>query len=150
MVGRTAAAGRELVNGEIVLDDAWRSFSPRGDRGRTLKEVVAAIGKGRAAELPPTPALAGVTLRVGPGETLGIVGRNGAGKTSTLRVLAGIIPLHRGFAQCGGRVAALIDLGSGFDRRVLRAWPLHRHADQDLLLGDARAARLRGRRASRR
>lgn len=57
-----------------------------------------------------------MNLRVEPGETLGIVGRNGAGKTSTLRVLAGIIPLHRGRASCGGRVATLIELGAGFGR----------------------------------
>jgi len=107
-----------VQRGEIVLEDAWRSFSPRGDRGRTLKELLTSLGGrgGRGGELPPTHALAGVTLRVAPGETLGIVGRNGAGKTSTLRVLAGIIPLQRGRAACGGRVATLIDLASGFGR----------------------------------
>jgi ABC-type polysaccharide/polyol phosphate transport system ATPase subunit len=104
------------ARGEIVLQDAWRSFSPRGDRGRTLKELLTSFGRGSARELPPTHALAGVSLRVAPGETLGIVGRNGAGKTSTLRVLAGIIPLQRGQAECGGRVATLIDLASGFGR----------------------------------
>ncbi len=36
----------------------------------------------------------GVTLHIEPGETVGMVGRNGAGKTSTLRVLAGIVPLQ--------------------------------------------------------
>ncbi len=107
---------RELAAGEIVLDDAWRSFSPRVDRGRTLKELVTSFGSAERTGLPPTQALAGVSLRVGPGETLGIVGRNGAGKTSTLRVLAGVIPLHRGFAGCGGRLGTLIDLGAGFGR----------------------------------
>ena len=42
------------------------------------------------------PALQGVNLRIAPGETVGMVGRNGAGKTSTLRVLAGIVPLQSG------------------------------------------------------
>ena len=105
-----------LAPGEIVLDDAWRLFSARGDRGRTLKELVASLARRRVPELPPTQALAGVSLRVKPGETVGVVGRNGAGKTSMLRVLAGIIPLQRGYAACGGQVATLIELAAGFGR----------------------------------
>jgi ABC-type polysaccharide/polyol phosphate transport system ATPase subunit len=107
---------RVLASGEIVLQDAWRLFSARGDRGRTLKELLASLARRRVPELPPTQALAGVSLRVAPGETVGIVGRNGAGKTSMLRVLAGIIPLQRGYAACGGQVATLIELGAGFGR----------------------------------
>jgi ABC-type polysaccharide/polyol phosphate transport system ATPase subunit len=107
---------RDLAPGEIVVKDAWRLFSARGDRGRTLKELVASLARRRVPELPPTQALAGVSLRVAPGETVGIVGRNGAGKTSMLRVLAGIIPLQQGYAECGGEVATLIELGAGFGR----------------------------------
>lgn len=73
------------------------------------------LGK-RASGPPPVPALQGVTLHVAPGETVGIIGRNGAGKTSTLRVLAGIVPLHSGQAGCGGRIVSLLELGAGFSR----------------------------------
>jgi ABC-type polysaccharide/polyol phosphate transport system ATPase subunit len=107
---------RTLGRGEVVLEDAWRSFPARTDRAKTLKEAFTSLIGSRPPELPPTRALAGVTLHIDPGETVGVVGRNGAGKTSTLRVLAGIIPLHEGYAGCGGRVATLIELGAGFGR----------------------------------
>ncbi|MEA2399230.1 MAG: lipopolysaccharide transport system ATP-binding protein, partial [Thermoleophilaceae bacterium] len=64
----------------------------------------------------PVPALQDVTLHIEPGETVGMVGRNGAGKTSTLRVLAGIVPLQSGEARCGGRIVSLLELAAGFSR----------------------------------
>ncbi|HEX3691194.1 MAG TPA: ABC transporter ATP-binding protein [Solirubrobacteraceae bacterium] len=106
----------ELVGlrpGEIVLRDATRSFEIRADPARTLKGLL--LGR-RHAGPTAVPALQGVTLTVAPGETVGMVGRNGAGKTSTLRVLAGIVPLHAGQAGCGGRVVSLLELAAGFSR----------------------------------
>jgi ABC-type polysaccharide/polyol phosphate transport system ATPase subunit len=102
-----------LRPGEVVLRDATRSFSVRADNARTLKGVL--IGR-RAQGPAPIPALRGVNLSIAPGETVGIVGRNGAGKTSTLKVLAGIVPLQAGFAAAGGRVVSLLELASGFAR----------------------------------
>jgi len=102
-----------LEPGEIVLRDATRSFNVRADQARTLKGTL--IGK-RARGPEPVPALQGVTLHIAPGETVGMVGRNGAGKTSTLRVLAGIVPLQSGEARCGGRVVSLLELAAGFSR----------------------------------
>jgi ABC-type polysaccharide/polyol phosphate transport system ATPase subunit len=43
-----------------------------------------------------------------------MVGRNGAGKTSTLRCLTGIVPLDSGRAECGGRTVSLLELGAVF------------------------------------
>jgi ABC-type polysaccharide/polyol phosphate transport system ATPase subunit len=102
-----------LRDGEVVLRDATRSFSVRADQARTLKGLF--LGR-RAAGPAPVPALQGVTLHIEPGETVGMVGRNGAGKTSTLRVLAGIVPLQSGEAVCGSRIVSLLELGAGFSR----------------------------------
>jgi ABC-type polysaccharide/polyol phosphate transport system ATPase subunit len=103
-----------LRPGEIVLEHASRAFSVRADRGRTLKELL--IGKGRAGGPAPVQALKDVSLHVEPGETVGMVGRNGAGKSSTLRVLAGIVPLNAGRAECGGKIVSQLELGAGFGR----------------------------------
>ena len=102
-----------LRPGEIVLRDATRSFDVRADAARTLKGALLAR---RGTSVARVPALQGVTLSIAPGETVGMVGRNGAGKTSTLRVLAGIVPLHSGLAACGGRVISLLELAAGFSR----------------------------------
>jgi len=101
-----------LAPGEIVLDRATRTFQVRHDRGRTLKELV--VRRGHGATHVSVQALREVSLRIAPGETVGLVGRNGAGKSSTLACLAGIVPLDSGRAQCGGRVITLLELGAGF------------------------------------
>ena len=97
--------------GEVVLEGASRSFELAHERPRTLKE---AFVRGSRKRRSRVDALRDVTLRIAAGEAVGMVGRNGAGKTSTLRCLAGIVPLDAGRAECGGRVAALLELGAGF------------------------------------
>ena len=98
--------------GEVTLEAASRSFLLRPDeRAHTLKELFVRRGRRDGSRVA---ALDDVTLHVEPGEAVGLVGRNGAGKTSTLRCLAGIVPLDSGQAECGGRVVSLLELGAGF------------------------------------
>ena len=56
-----------------------------------------------------------VTLDVAPGECLGIIGRNGAGKSTLLQMIAGTLQPTAGEIVVRGRVAALLELGSGFN-----------------------------------
>jgi ABC-type polysaccharide/polyol phosphate transport system ATPase subunit len=100
--------------GAIRLEAATRSFNVQVDSGRTLKELL--LRREHRGGPEAVPALRGVDLTIDPGETVAIVGRNGAGKSSTLRVLAGIVPLDSGRVRIGGQVAALLDLAAGFSR----------------------------------
>lgn len=59
-------------------------------------------------------ALNNVTFRVEHGQSLGIVGRNGAGKSTLLSLVAGLCQPTEGNVTVNGRVAALLELGSGF------------------------------------
>ncbi|MET0554927.1 MAG: ABC transporter ATP-binding protein [Vicinamibacteria bacterium] len=60
-------------------------------------------------------ALKGVTLTVGRGEALGIIGRNGAGKSTLLKVVSNVLAPTGGKVAVAGRVAPILELGTGFD-----------------------------------
>jgi lipopolysaccharide transport system ATP-binding protein len=60
-------------------------------------------------------ALAPMDLTLRRGESIGIVGRNGSGKSTLLSVIAGVLVPTTGRVELRGRVAALLELGSGFD-----------------------------------
>ena len=81
--------------------------------GRTLREFLPALFRGRGWS-EPFFALRDVTFSVGHGETVGIIGRNGSGKSTILKLIAGVTAPSEGEARVVGRVSPLIELGAGF------------------------------------
>ena len=71
-------------------------------------------GKNRRVESEWFWALQDVDFEVRQGEVIGIVGRNGNGKSTLLKILSKITAPTRGFADLTGRVCSLLEVGTGF------------------------------------
>lgn len=56
-----------------------------------------------------------ITFSINRADMLGIIGTNGAGKSTLLKAISGIMVPTEGYVECNGKIAALLELGSGFD-----------------------------------
>lgn len=91
------------------LTKVYKIFKKPSDR---VKEALS-ITKKRYSE--DFFALKDVSFTVESGETIGIIGKNGAGKSTLLKILTGVLTPTSGEATINGKVAALLELGAGFN-----------------------------------
>lgn len=124
-------AERQVV---VRLDDVALCYRLAKQRHSSVKDFAIHWMK-RALTYEQLWALRGIDLQVTSGERLGIIGRNGAGKSSLLKVIAGVLKPTRGSVQTNGRVAPILELGTGFDHELTGLENVYLNA---LLLGHAR------------
>jgi len=102
------------VDSIITVDQVSMSFRIDKNRTSSLKEWMVSLLKGKQ-NYERFNALNNISFDVKRGEILGIIGRNGAGKSTMLKVVSGIYKPTQGTAITRGRIAPMLELGSGFD-----------------------------------
>lgn len=100
---------RDIAVSVRNVTKSYRIFGHPGDR---LKQ---ALTFGFRHYHQDFTSLHDISFEIAKGETLGIVGRNGSGKTTLLQLICGILKPTKGTVIVNGRIAALLELGAGFN-----------------------------------
>lgn len=95
----------------IEVCNVTKNFKVYLDKGHTIKEKIL-FSKRRKYE--ERVVLNGISFEVKKGEAIGLIGQNGCGKSTTLKLLTRIMYPDSGSIQMAGRVSSLIELGAGF------------------------------------
>lgn len=98
---------------EIVIEvrDVKKQFKSYRDKATSFKERFVNPARGRHENVM---VLKGISFQVHRGEAVGIIGKNGCGKSTTLKLLTRILYPTEGSIRINGRVSSLIELGAGF------------------------------------
>ncbi len=100
-----------MIDTAVVVDDVSKMFRLYKERNNSIK---AALMRGRRAVSEDFWALRDVSFEVPTGETFGLIGENGSGKSTMLKCLTRILRPDKGAIQVHGKVSALLELGAGF------------------------------------
>ena len=102
-----------MAQNEIVIDvqNITKKFKIYLDKGSQLKERLLFRSRNRFEE---REVLKGISFQVRRGEAIGLIGHNGCGKSTTLKLLTKIMYPDSGTITMKGRVSSLIELGAGF------------------------------------
>jgi ABC-2 type transport system ATP-binding protein len=99
------------VPASVLVENVSRHFRLYHERHSTIKERLLAFGR---VPYDDFWALRDVDLEIEEGSTVGLIGANGSGKSTLLKLIAGILRPSSGTVRVRGRVAALLELGAGF------------------------------------
>lgn len=103
-----------MSNTVIKVSDVTMRFRMSNDKILSLKEFVTTALRGKL-HYDEFTALDNVSFNVKKGETLGLIGHNGAGKSTILKIISGILKPTSGNVICHGNIVPMLELGSGFD-----------------------------------
>ena len=95
----------------VALDEVTKTFRLR--RTQTIRETIVAAAQ-RKRLVDSFRALDGVNFTVGRGESVALIGLNGSGKSTILKMISGVLTPNAGRVWTRGRVAGLIEVGAGF------------------------------------
>ena len=98
----------------IDVNNVSMRFRMANDKINSIKEFVVKEIR-REIKYNEFEALRNVTFDVRRGEVVGLIGRNGAGKSTILKIISGILKPTEGSVSVYGNVAPMLELGSGFD-----------------------------------
>lgn len=98
----------------IQVNDVHMKFNLASEKLDSFKEYLIKTLK-REVTYEEFWALKGVSFQVEKGDALGLIGLNGSGKSTMLKVIAGVLKPTKGSVAVNGSVAPLIELGAGFD-----------------------------------
>lgn len=95
----------------IIVKDVKKKFKVYLDKGNSLKEKVLFRSRNKYEE---RWVLNGISFEIAKGEAVGLIGHNGCGKSTTLKLLNRIMYPDSGSIEMKGKVSSLIELGAGF------------------------------------
>jgi ABC-type polysaccharide/polyol phosphate transport system ATPase subunit len=98
----------------IEFETVHKRFTLRHDRPRSFRELAVSLVKHSSSRREELHVLRGISFVVREGDVLGIIGENGAGKSTILNLIAHIIEPTSGRITTRGRVSTLLELGTGF------------------------------------
>jgi homopolymeric O-antigen transport system ATP-binding protein len=104
----------EIANGSITLEQVGKVYLLRKQKPFLAKEVFDRLFRRGKPRWEHFSALTDVSFTIKKGEALAIVGRNGAGKSTMLGLIAGTVYPTHGRVDVQGRIGALLELGAGF------------------------------------